>query len=64
MSMIDMSAFEKIAELISYTNNGKLMIVNALSQGLTKNEIQGMINVGFLKPATFMEYGDSVTLGR
>jgi len=61
--MIDASSFAKMAELISMTNNGKLMKIRAVQAGIPLAEIAYMIIHGYLKNATFLEKNDSVVLG-
>ena len=54
------AALEEIKEEIYLTNNGKLMLVN-LPLYLHKF-VPALIEMGALKKATFIEFGDSVVI--
>ena len=53
-------AFERIAEMISYTNNGKLMIARIPPE--LRKFIPELRADGRLSPAMFMQASDSVRL--
>ena len=54
------AAFEQIAEMISYTNNGKLMVMRIPPE--LRRFVPDLREDGRLIPATFMHTGDSVRL--
>ena len=53
-------AFERIAEMISYTNNGKLMLMRIPSE--LRRFVPDLRADGRLVPAMFMQASDSVRL--
>ena len=55
------AAFDQIAEMISYTNNGKLMIARIPPE--LRRFVPGLLEDGRLIPAMFMQASDSVRLG-
>jgi hypothetical protein len=54
------AAFDEIKREVSTTNNGKLMLVN-LPIHLRKY-VDPLIKMGYLKPAAFMKFGDSIII--
>ncbi len=53
-------AFERIAEMISYTNNGKLMLMRIPPE--LRRFVSDLRADGRLVPAMFMQASDSVRL--